>query len=194
MCGIMRCMRSCMAGRTREAKGRCFLKINRTFNPPNTKIGSKYRRHGFILFLFRMEAPSIACVGPHMPSAGHVAHALLPSLKSTFKGTAGLRQRPRAYVFYKSMVQSQIWAVHTAVNSEIRNSDARSYKLVLSRQVFFSDAILSIIAAKMIPVDPKNGLERRVSRFCTICDKNQPLNGKKWESYGNFSVQMGLNF
>jgi hypothetical protein len=24
----------------------------------------------------------------------------------------------------------------------------------------------------------KNGLERRVPRFCTICDKNQPLNGK----------------
>ena len=25
----------------------------------------------------------------------------------------------------------------------------------------------------------KNGLERRVSRFCTICDKNQPLNVTK---------------
>ena len=37
----------------------------------------------------------------------------------------------------------------------------------------------------------KNGLERRVPRFCTICDKSQPLN-KNWESYGNFSAQMGL--
>jgi hypothetical protein len=27
----------------------------------------------------------------------------------------------------------------------------------------------------------QNGLERRVPRFCTICDKNQPLNQKKIE-------------
>ena len=26
--------------------------------------------------------------------------------------------------------------------------------------------------------DLKNGLERRIPRFCTICDKNQPLNEK----------------
>ena len=35
---------------------------------------------------------------------------------------------------------------------------------------------------------PENGLERRVSQFCTICAKNHPLNQKnKWESYGKFS-------
>jgi hypothetical protein len=56
---------------------------------------------------------------------------------------------------------------------------ARSYKLDLSQQVFFSDTIFTIIAAKMIPRDQKNGLERRASCFFTICDKNQLLNKKK---------------
>ena len=56
-----------------------------------------------------------------------------------------------------------------------------SFKLVLSRQVFFSDAILSIIAAKVILMDQKNGLERRVSRFCTFCDKKLASKRKKNE-------------
>jgi hypothetical protein len=43
--------------------------------------------------------------------------------------------------------------------------------------VFFL-RVFTIIAVKMIPHDLKNGLERRVPRFCTICDKNQPLNEK----------------
>jgi hypothetical protein len=51
------------------------------------------------------------------------------------------------------------------------------------------------MAAKNIPEDQKNGLERRVSRFCTISDKTQLLNKNKiGKSYGNFSAQMGLNF
>jgi hypothetical protein len=49
---------------------------------------------------------------------------------------------------------------------------------VLSRQVFFSGAIFSIIAAKMIPMGQKNSLERRVSLFFTIYDKTQLLNKK----------------
>jgi hypothetical protein len=66
------------------------------------------------------------------------------------------------------------------LNLSLHAQSTQSYKLFLSRQVFFSDAILFIIAAKMIPRDQKNGLERHVSRFCTIlvCDKNQPLNEK----------------
>ena len=35
------------------------------------------------------------------------------------------------------------------------------------------------ICDKNQPLDQKNGLGRRVSQFCTICDKNQPLNQKK---------------
>ena len=37
---------------------------------------------------------------------------------------------------------------------------------------------------------PKNSLERRVWQFYTICDENQLLKVKNWESYGNFSTQM----
>jgi hypothetical protein len=56
--------------------------------------------------------------------------------------------------------------------------------------VFFSDAFPVITTPKMIPKDVNNGLERRVSHFCTICDKNQPLNKTNRESYGSFSPQM----
>ena len=64
-----------------------------------------------------------------------------------------------------------------------------------SRHIFFSDVFFAIMAAKNIPEDQKNGLERRVSRFCTISDKTQLLNKNKiGKSYGNFSAQMGLNF
>jgi hypothetical protein len=55
----------------------------------------------------------------------------------------------------------------------------QSYKLDLSRQVFFFWLVFTTIAAKMIPRTwNKNSLERRVPRFCTICDKNQLLKVK----------------
>jgi hypothetical protein len=69
----------------------------------------------------------------------------------------------------------------------------RSYKLDLSRLVFFLTRFYHN-RRKNDPQDLKNGVERRVPRFCTICDKNQPLNEKKRESHGNISAQMGLNF
>jgi hypothetical protein len=43
--------------------------------------------------------------------------------------------------------------------------------------------ISPIIGPKNDPQGPrKNGLERRVWRFYTICDKNQPLNQKTTET------------
>jgi hypothetical protein len=45
------------------------------------------------------------------------------------------------------------------------------------------------------PQDLKKGLERRVPRFCTICDKNQPLNGKNEKVMAILvPLWMGLNF
>jgi hypothetical protein len=51
--------------------------------------------------------------------------------------------------------------------------------LDLSRQGEFWGPSPPIIAPKMMPMTlKKKGLERRASRFCIICDKNQPLNKK----------------
>ena len=66
---------------------------------------------------------------------------------------------------------------HEAAPPQLQSS-AQGITFVLSRQVFFSDAVFAVIAGKMIPMDPKNGMGRRVSRFCTICIKNQLLNTK----------------
>ena len=55
---------------------------------------------------------------------------------------------------------------------------ARGSKLDLSPQGILQNHLFSITASKMTPRTQKNGLERRVPRFCTICDKNQPLNEK----------------
>ena len=43
------------------------------------------------------------------------------------------------------------------------------------------------------PPGPKNGLERRVSQFYTICGKKSAPEQKYRESYGNFSPQMSEN-
>ena len=70
----------------------------------------------------------------------------------------------------------------------IKNSQRFKEKIALNRctklhtrpvatGVFFLTRF-SIISSKMTPRTQKNGLERRIPRFCTICDKNQPLNEK----------------
>jgi hypothetical protein len=40
------------------------------------------------------------------------------------------------------------------------------------------------------PRVPKNGLERCVWQFYTICDNKSASKSKNWESYGNFSTQI----
>ena len=45
----------------------------------------------------------------------------------------------------------------------------------LDQQVNFCGHFFVIAAPKMIPQDLKNGLERRVWQFYTICDKNRLL-------------------
>ena len=64
----------------------------------------------------------------------------------------------------------------------------QSYKLFLqSRQLFFSDTNFIHNRRKNDPQGPKKkSLERCVSRFCTICDKNQPLNEKKMRKLWQF--------
>jgi hypothetical protein len=71
----------------------------------------------------------------------------------------------------------EIAALHAYYNP-VNNTSTRHYFRPVATG-FFSDTIFPIIAAEMIPMDQKNGLERRVSRFCTICDKNQLLNQKR---------------
>jgi hypothetical protein len=44
------------------------------------------------------------------------------------------------------------------------------------------------------PQDLKNGLERRVPRFCTSCDKKQPLNQKKMRKLWQFYYSDGPKF